>query len=172
MTHPHTSRLKMPTLRQRGHFYSIPRSIRNRLEERGNRASQERPGSIEVRDHTSMGTRRKPPPPQRRGRLPQGKALPTGGTPSPPPNASPGKAPGPAAGARAATALPRTPGNRPSPKPHRSVSSGRKGRFFLFPCIKAPPFYLQLYKKVLCLAIIFHPKRSRLTIIGYKGAVT
>ena len=51
----------MPTLRQRGHFYSIPRSIRNRLEERGNRASQESPGSIEVRDHTSMGTRRRPP---------------------------------------------------------------------------------------------------------------
>ena len=61
MTHPHISRLKMPTLRQRGHFYSIPRSIRNRLEERGNRASQESSGSIEVRDHTSMGTRRKPP---------------------------------------------------------------------------------------------------------------
>lgn len=61
MTHPHISRLKMPTLRQRGHFYSIPWSIRNRLEERGNRASQERPGSIEVRDHTSMGTRRRPP---------------------------------------------------------------------------------------------------------------
>lgn len=98
MTHPHISRLKMPTLRQRGHFYSIPRSIRNRLEERGNRASQESPGSIEVWDHTSMGTRRNPPASTAAGPAASRESSTDWGTPSPPPNASPGKAPGPAAG--------------------------------------------------------------------------
>lgn len=171
MTHPHTSRLKMPTLRQRGHFYSIPRSIRNRLEERGNRASQESPGSIEVRDHTSMGTRRKPPPPQRRGRLPQGKALPTGGTPSPPPNAFPGKAPGPAAGLGQPQPSPGLQEIDRLPSPIVAYPPAEKAASF-FVHHKSAPFYLQLYKRVLCLAIIFHPKRSRLTIIGYKGAVT
>lgn len=172
MTHPHTSRLKMPTLRQRGHFYSIPRSIRNRLEERGNRASQESPGSIEVRDHTSMGTRRRPPRLHSggagclKGKLYRlGAHLPHRQTP---PREKP---PGPQQGLGQPQPSPGLQEIDRLPSPIVAYPPAEKAASFFFHP-KSAPFYLQLYKKVLCLVIIFHPKRSRLTIIGYKGAVT